>query len=130
MIVMEKKFRAFHDGGMVYDAARVGNVLYWDGGRWFDRFAFRQKVPAVLLQAIDYRDVTATDIYEGDILRDDDNRLLLVEWWQGGFTFVALTDANFARARRISEWFEIGVSEPPKIIGNIFENPELLGGDA
>jgi hypothetical protein len=105
---------------MVDNAAKVGNALYWDDGRCFDLFAFKQKNPAVLLQLIGYKDMVNDDICEGDILKDDIGRILLVEWHQGGFTFKAITKTNFVRARRISEWFEWGAA--PKIIGNIYED--------
>ena len=32
---------------------------------------------------------------------------------------------NFLRAQNIAQWFENG-EIPPKIIGNVFENPKLL----
>ena len=127
MNLSEKKFRAFYDGMMVYDAARVGNALYWDDGRMFDAFAFKQKNPAVLLQVIGYRDMAANEIYEGDVLRDNFDRTLLVEWWRGGFTFKAITKTNFERASIINQWFEFDMVLPT-IIGNIFENPELVAG--
>ena len=128
MKTREHKYRAFYDGMMVYDAARVGNTLYWDNGRCFDLFAFKQKHPAILMQYIGFEGKLGKDIYEMDILKDDHGRFLLVEWWKGCFTFKAITETNFTRARNIAEWFE-HVTVLPEIIGNIHENPELLKGD-
>ena len=63
-------------------------------------------------------------IYEGDILKDEYGRVLLVEWWKCGFSFKALSDTNFIRASNPMEWFE-GDTHKPKIIGNIHGNPEF-----
>jgi uncharacterized phage protein (TIGR01671 family) len=79
----------------------------------------------VLMQYIGYADINKVDIYEGDILKDLFNRILLVEWHNGGFCFKALTETNFKYAHTISQWFEFNM-HPPLIIGNKYENPELI----
>lgn len=129
MNLLKKKFKAFYRGKMVYDAARVGAALYTDSGICINETAFEQEPPAVLLQFIGYTDANDVGIYEGDILRDEFARVLLVEWWNGDFTFGAMTGTNFKRTSSIREWFD-GMSPRPILIGNAFENPELLGGDA
>ena len=129
MNILEKRFMAFHDGKLVYGASRVGDVLYWNNGTHIDPHAFKQDQPAVLLQYIGYNDAIGGEIYEGDVLRDEFDRVLLVEWWNGGFTLRALTNTNFKRTSLISQWFD-GYTPLPNIIGNAFKNPELLGGDA
>ena len=120
------KHKAFHDGKMRHNATRLANGLYWDNGQHFDLFAFKQQNPAVLIDYIGFEDVNHSEIYECDILRDDWNRRLLVEWNMGGFRFKAITEANFVYAP-VYQWFESFIQSPrPKIIGNVFENPELL----
>ena len=81
----------------------------------------------IFMDYIEEEDVNNTEIYECDFLKDDYGRLLLVEWWQHGFTFRAITETNFFRAHNINQWFEKG-EELPEIIGNLYENPELMGG--
>ena len=78
-----------------------------------------------LMQFTGLKDKNDKEIYEGDILKDEYNRLLLVEWWQYAFTLKAITKTNFVRANYIIQWF-IGVPSLPKIIGNIYETPDLL----
>ena len=63
-------------------------------------------------------------IYEGDVLKDEYDRILLVEWWKCSFSLKALSDTNFIRASNPMEWFEGDVSKP-KIIGNIHENTDF-----
>ena len=71
------------------------------------------------------RDKGGTEICEGDILKDTRGRILLVEWYKYGFSFKALTETNFLRARDIAQWFE-DLDPFPEIIGNIYKNPELV----
>jgi len=123
--LMYPKFRAFYDGMMVYDAAKVGNALYWDGGKNFDAFAFKQATRAIMMQCIGFRDKHMTSIYTGDILTDGYGRILEVDWNVYRFRFNALTETNFKYSYQIGEWFEFS-SDLPEIIGNIYENPELL----
>jgi len=124
----EHKYRAYHDGKMVYNAAKVGNALFWNDGQFFDLFAFKQKNPAILMDYIGFTDLTEKEIYEGDVLKDEYNRILLVEWHNCAFCFKAITPTNFIYACDITQWLE---NEPcPKIkgevIGNHFETPELV----
>ena len=78
-----------------------------------------------LMEYAEFKDKNRVEVYERDFLKDDYDRILLVEWYQHGFTFRAVTVTNFVRARDISEWFANGET-PPEIIGNCFENPELM----
>ena len=123
----EHKSRAFYAGMMVYGAARVRNALYWNNGDCFDLFAFKQENPAVLMDYIGLTDKNGKDIYECDVVKDDYNRVLLVEWRRCGFCFKAITKTNFVWACDIHQWFEY--DDPrPEIIGNRYENPEMVEG--
>lgn len=80
-----------------------------------------------LVECIGRKDKNNIEIYESDILKDNYGRILLVEWYKHGFSFKAITETNFLRAQDISQWFENG-ERLPEIIGNIYDNPELVEG--
>ena len=122
---MIPKFRAFFDGTMVYDAAKVGNALYWGDGENFDAFAFKQHNPAILMQYTGFKDKHAISIYTGDILKDCYGRVMEVEWRVYRFRFKALTETNFTYTHQLGEWFEID-DDFPEILGNIYENPDFV----
>lgn len=77
------------------------------------------------MQYIGRRDMNDKEIYEGDIIKDEYNRIMVVEWHNCGFCFKAVTPTNFVRAHNIMEWFDDMVARP-EIIGNVHENPEML----
>lgn len=87
-----------------------------------------QVVPESIGEYIGKADKNNSKIYEGDILKDEYDRIMLVEWHNFGFCFKAITETNFGWACNISQWFEGGT--PPEIIGNRYDNPELLVMDA
>jgi hypothetical protein len=78
-------------------------------------------------RCVGVEDMDGQEIYQGDILKDKYGRILLVEWYKHGFSFKALTETNFLRARDINQWFE-DVETIPKIIANICEDYELDEG--
>lgn len=77
------------------------------------------------MQFTGLKDKMEKEIYEGDILKDEYNRILLVEWWGYAFTLKAITKTTFVRAMYIIQWFE-DQRYIPEIIGNIYETPDLL----
>ena len=104
-----------------YDLPTGGHVIY---GRGFDGEKIILSEP---MQYTGLKDMRNVEIYEGDILKDNYSRILLVEWYKYCFSFKAVTETNFLRARDIFQWFEDRKTFP-EIIGNKYANPELLDG--
>ena len=63
-------------------------------------------------------DKNGKEIYEGDILEDALGRKKLVEYYKDGFWLNASLEG--------AEWCLRQVNSSSKIIGNIYENPELI----
>ena len=61
-----------------------------------------------------------TEIYEGDIIKDDRDEAGVVEWSEEDAKFVVVID------NEIYDLGEIGTYS--EVIGNIYDNPEMIGG--
>ena len=111
----EIKFRAWHPiGRMVYSE----NHLY---GFW--KFVDNNELSDKVMQYTGLKDKYGKEIYEGDLIRCsiqgvEQNGLQLVEWSneRGGFTLF-YQDGD--------PYFRIDLNSL-EVIGNIYENPELL----
>ncbi len=75
-------------------------------------------MPESVGQFTGLEDNNAKEIYEGDILEDSLGRRKVVEYYQDGFWLNASLEG--------AEWSLRHTHRSSKIIGNIYENPELL----
>ena len=74
----------------------------------------------IVLQFTGLEDMNGKEIYEGFILEDSLGRRKVVEYYQDGFWLNASLEG--------AEWSLRHTHKSSKIIGNIYENPELLSG--
>lgn len=85
-----------------------------------------------LLQFTGIIDVTANEIYEGDIVRDRFGRIMQVKFWNYRLCWVAISETNFHHAD-LYDWvdYDYNTDGPDgiarvKVIGNIYEHAHLL----
>jgi uncharacterized phage protein (TIGR01671 family) len=132
------KFRAWDKWakGMIYDFGISKNMyeiiigvddknclqIKWEGEN-------ENQMP--LMQFTGLFDRNGKEIYEGDIVRDRFGRIMQVKWWNYRLCWVAITETNFHHAD-FFDWcerdenYEQTNQTRTEVIGNIYENPELL----
>ena len=100
------------------------------------RYGFALFTNFELMQFTGLKDKNKKEIYEGDILRAKDGTIWTVRWSVAGFDIFCNTEnliksLNNKRKKELTEDEEdaklIGLwSYKKEVIGNIYENPELL----
>ena len=79
-----------------------------------------KKQGRVIIRFTGYKDQNGKEIYEGDIFKGRDYKWDPVEFMYGKFQ----VNLKGAKVYSLDELFEDGGC--PEVIGNMFENPELL----
>ncbi len=111
---------------IVFDGYEITEYsLLADNGRRMQRFVDSEEYDnAVLMQWTGLKDSKGKDIFEGDICKgagwndQDANQVGIVKWH--GMGFIVKNISNQCRGG------EVNLTEKLKVIGNIYENPELL----
>ena len=72
------------------------------------------------------KDKNGTEIYEGDIVKiDEENYKYIVKFYDGCFVGVSIYDEHYEQAKILGNLFTLEI----EIIGNIYDNPDLLKGE-
>jgi len=80
---------------------------------------YRPVDPATVGQFTGLRDRNGTEIYEGDIVQDELGEVFLVEYVRFGYVLKQIGEPWCRFPYEYDEY---------EVIGNIYDNPEMLGG--
>lgn len=138
------KFRAHYDGkmwevtGLHYSNAGIDEVQIWNGHTQNDENLIQEWVEAEmvkLMQFTDLHDKNGKEIFEGDIVKISSSlpvdfgggTIKSINYWRGQFY------ANSNKSEPLNGLSVLANASGDvarcEVIGNIFENPELLGGN-
>lgn len=73
----------------------------------------------VIMMSTRLKDKNGTEIYEGDIVKNIYDEIYVVKWFDAGFHLEEKYNGGF-------DYFELHFGDNKEVIGNIYENPELL----
>lgn len=126
-IMRNLKFRAWDDRKQrIEDNVSLdlqsGWWCYLDDDGHIIKVGSRDKSGPPIMQYTGLKDKNGKEIYEGDILRTHTNKDMVVSWSNKFASFV-INRKNWA----FCHWFgESGDPEDYEVIGNIYENPEII----
>lgn len=73
----------------------------------------------VIMISTRLKDKNGTEIYEGDIVKNIYDEIYVVKWFDAGFYLEERYNGGF-------DYSELHFGNNKEVIGNIYENPELL----
>ena len=123
--VWNEKTESFIDYGDLMLDLKNGKVYSGDVG--IPEYTIDVTNQVILMQYTGCRDKNGIEIYEGDIIKDKYDKTWLVQWYVGAFVITnkipdsdgqTTTYSHFSNVSNHHFYFEV--------IGNIWENPELL----
>ena len=123
--VWNEKTESFIDYGDLMLDLKNGKVYSGDVG--IPEYTIDVTNQVILMQYTGCRDKNGIEIYEGDVIKDKYGKAWLVQWYVGAFVITdkipdsdgqTSTYSHFSNVSNHHFYFEV--------IGNIYENPELL----
>ena len=123
--VWNEKTESFIDYGDLMLDLKNGKVYSGDVG--IPEYTIDVTNQVILMQYTGCRDKNGIEIYEGDVIKDKYDKTWLVQWYVGAFVITnkipdsdgqTSTYSHFSNVSNHHFYFEV--------IGNMWENPELL----
>ena len=123
--VWNEKTESFIDYGDLMLDLKNGKVYSGDVG--IPEYTIDVTNQVILMQYTGCRDKNGIEIYEGDVIKDKYDKIWLVQWYVGAFVITNKIpdsdgqDSTYSYFNNLSNhhfYFEV--------IGNMWENPELL----
>jgi uncharacterized phage protein (TIGR01671 family) len=108
----EIKFRAWHKSSVTNGSPYMDYILYLDNVGINDQIKIAEDKNWILMQYIGLKDKNDKKIYEGDIVQHDDGDICVVD--------LIIPISNIKDD--LFSWANLDY----EVIGNIYENPELL----
>jgi len=130
------RFRAWDDSDqMMYYDVQLG-INFGDGSEYsFERFLGNQDEGDyhgwILMQSTGLTDRNGVEVFEKDIVRccnDTLSKLYVIEWYEYSCGWCG-TERTETTPQEERFWVRNLASQPLQIIGNIYQNPELLEAD-
>ena len=123
----DKKHNKMSDGFDMWDFAYTTDS---ENGNW--QYGFQEdygKGNMILMQFTGLKDKNGKEIYEGDIVKPARNAMegeIGEVWWQDASGYWAI---DWDGSKNLGKYdYQIGHHLELEVIGNIYENPELLKG--
>lgn len=104
----------------ICDIYEIANCESIDGTRY-------EVIPDTIGQYTGLHDKKGKEIYEGDIVVDKEDEVMGEITWneeEASFYFSILYENGTYEEEKLNDWASV-----LEVIGNIYDNPELLGGE-
>ena len=117
----DKKKKEMHDLITWHHPNYLDLVCYATGQSSGDVHELRQDNNCIIMQFTGLFDKQRKEIYEGDIFDSPSKNKFYVKWWKDGWYYNNVKDEEEHVSGRLLE-----IAEDWEVIGNIYENLELL----
>lgn len=122
----DKNFKKMYKIGQI--SLEKGTWNYESENREFIGMSIPYQPSLELMQFTGLHDKNGKEIYEGDILKFSDVDTAIVQWDKEYASFIAKPVEDFYFDNDVLGC-AMGNNSAVEVIGNIYENPELLGGE-
>lgn len=117
-----ERHRTDYQKGMSYAEQQdfdMGFTIWFDHIEDLDLIEKDGTIDRIVMMSTGLKDKNGKEIYESDIVRNSYDELYVVEWLDGSFVLTEFYNGGY-------DHYIIDSSTEYEVLGNIYENPELL----